>query len=151
MRRKAQEAHQVRRLTTKLGAVLHFSGATRRSHSLEKACTMDQERRGLRFAYTASAEIALANSPTVFFPARVTELSLRGCFLETSASFEIQRPVLVKINSNGEYFEAEASVLYVRPSGIGLVFGEVKPRFRAVLQKWVLSTMDSQGATSASE
>jgi hypothetical protein len=112
---------------------------------------MDQERRGLRFAFTANAEIALANLSTVFAPARVTELSLRGCFLETSASFEIQRPVLVKINYGGEYFEAEASVLYVRPSGIGLVFGEVRPEFRAVLQKWVLSTMDSQGAPPASE
>jgi hypothetical protein len=112
---------------------------------------MDQERRGLRFAFTASAEIALGNLPTVFTPARVTELSLRGCFLETSASFEVQRPVLVKINYGGEYFEAEASVLYVRPSGIGLVFGEVKPEFRAVLQKWVLSTMDSQGAPPVNE
>jgi hypothetical protein len=112
---------------------------------------MDQERRGLRFAFTASAEIALVNLPAVFAPARVTELSLRGCFLETSASYEIQRPVLVKINYSGEYFEAEASVLYVRPSGIGLVFGEVKPEFRAVLQKWVLSTMDRQGMPPASE
>jgi hypothetical protein len=112
---------------------------------------MDQERRGLRFAFTASAEIALGNSPNVFAPARVTELSLRGCFLETSASFEIQSPVLVRINYGGEYFEAEASVLYVRPSGLGLVFGEVKPESRAVLQKWVLSTMDSQGAAPAGE
>jgi hypothetical protein len=111
---------------------------------------MDQERRGLRFAFTASADIALGNSLD-FVPARVTELSLRGCFLETSASYEIQRPVLVKINYCGEYFEAEASVLYVRPSGIGLVFGEVKPEFRAVLQKWVLSTLDSQGVPPASE
>jgi hypothetical protein len=112
---------------------------------------MDEERRGLRFAFSASAEIGLANLPTVSASARVTELSLRGCFLETSASFEIQRPVLVKINYGGEYFEAEASVLYVRPAGIGLVFGEVKPEFRAVLQKWVLSTMDSQGVPPASE
>lgn len=112
---------------------------------------MDQERRGLRFGFTASAELALVNLPTVFAPARVTELSLRGCFLETSASYEIQRPVLVKINYSGEYFEAEASVLYVRSSGIGLVFGEVKPEFRAVLQKWVLSTMDRQGVPPARE
>ena len=112
---------------------------------------MDKERRGLRFAFTASAEIALANVPAVFAPARVTELSLRGCFLETSASFEIQRPVLVTINYGKEYFEAEASVLYVRPSGIGLVFGEVNPEFRAVLQKWVLSTMDSQPDAANSE
>jgi hypothetical protein len=112
---------------------------------------MEEERRGLRFAFTASADIALANAPAVCVPSRVTELSLRGCFLETSASLEVQRPVLVKINCCGEYFEAEASVLYVRPSGIGLVFGEVKPEFRAVLQKWVLSTMDSQSGAADSE
>lgn len=105
---------------------------------------MDQEHRGLRFAFSAGAEIAPGSSPTAFGPARVTELSLRGCFLETSASFEMQRPVLLKIYSSGEYFEAEASVLYVKPSGVGLVFREIKPHFRAVLQKWVLAALDHQ-------
>jgi hypothetical protein len=105
---------------------------------------MDQEHRGLRFAFSAGAEIALGSSPTAFVPARVTELSLRGCFLETSAPFEMQRPVLLKIHDSGEYFEAEASVLYVKPSGLGLVFREIKPHFRAVLQKWVLAALDNQ-------
>ena len=105
---------------------------------------MDQERRGLRFAFSAGAEIALEGSPAGYVPARVTELSLRGCFLETSVSFEIQRPVLVKIHNLGEEFEAEASVLYVRPSGMGLVFREIKPHIRAVLQKWVLAALDGQ-------
>ena len=105
---------------------------------------MDQEHRGLRFAFSAGAEIAPKSSPSAFVPARVTELSLRGCFLETSASFEMQRPVLLKIHDSGEYFEAEASVLYVKPSGVGLVFGEIKPHFRAVLQKWVLAALDNQ-------
>ncbi|MGC0775140.1 MAG: PilZ domain-containing protein [Candidatus Acidiferrum sp.] len=104
----------------------------------------DQELRGLRFAFSATAEIAAASSPTAFVPARVTELSLRGCFLETSASLEMQRSVVVKIHNSGEYFEAEASVLYVRPSGVGVVFGEIKPPFRAILQKWVLAAMDNQ-------
>jgi len=98
----------------------------------------------LRFAFTASADIALGNAATVFVPARVTEISLRGCFLETSASFEMQLPVLLKIHHSGEYFEADASVLYVKPSGMGLVFREIKPHFRAVLQKWILSALDSQ-------
>jgi len=105
---------------------------------------MDQEQRGLRFAFSAGAEIAPESSPTAFVPARVTELSLRGCFLETSASFEMHRPVLLKIYDSGEYFEAKASVLYVKPSGMGLVFGEIKPHFRAVLQKWVLTALDNQ-------
>jgi hypothetical protein len=105
---------------------------------------VDQEHRGLRFAFSAGAEIAPESSPTAFVPARVTELSLRGCFLETSTSLEMQRPVLLKIYDSGEYFEAKASVLYVKPSGMGLVFGEIKPHFRAVLQKWVLTALDNQ-------
>jgi len=105
---------------------------------------MDQEHRGLRFPFSASAEIAPESSPTAVVPARVTELSLRGCFLETSASFEMKRPVLVKIHNSGEFFEAAASVLYVKPSGVGVVYREVKPHFRVILQKWILAALDKQ-------
>jgi hypothetical protein len=105
---------------------------------------VDQEHRGLRFAFSASAEIAPESSRTALSPARVTELSLRGCFLETSASFQLQHPVLLRINHSEEYFEAEASVLYVKSSGMGLVFREIKPHFREVLQKWVLTALDNQ-------
>jgi len=105
---------------------------------------MDQEHRGLRFAFSAGAEIAPESSPTAFVPGHVTELSLRGCFLETSASFERQRRVLLKVHNSGEYLEAPASVLYVKPSGVGLVFREIKPHFRAILQKWVLAALDKQ-------
>lgn len=109
---------------------------------------MDQEHRGLRFAFSASAEIAPESSPTALATGRVTELSLRGCFLETSASLEMQLPVLLKIHHSGEHFEAEASVLYVQPSGMGLVFREIKPQFRAILQEWVLTAMDHQANAS---
>ena len=105
---------------------------------------MERDCRGLRFPFSADAEIAPASSPSAFVPARVTELSFLGCFLETAASLEIQRPVLVKIYDSGEYFEAQASVLYVKPTGTGLVFREVKPHFRAVLQKWLLAALDNQ-------
>ena len=105
---------------------------------------MEQEPRGLRFAFSAGAEIAPESSPTASVPARVTELSLQGCFLETSALFEMHRPVLVKIYESGEYFETKASVLYVRPSGMGLVFRDVKPHFRSVLQNWVLTALNNQ-------
>jgi len=105
---------------------------------------MDQEHRGLRFAFSATAEIAPESSPTAFVPARVTELSLRGCFLETNASFPLQHPVLLKMYHSEEYVEAEASVLYLKPSGMGLLFREIKPHFRETLQKWVLTARDNQ-------
>jgi hypothetical protein len=106
------------------------------------------EHRGLRFAFSANAEIAHESSPAAFVPACVAELSLRGCFLETSASFELQNVVLVKIYHAEEYFEGEASVLYVKPSGIGLVFREIAPHFREILQKWVLTALDSHANAS---
>jgi hypothetical protein len=105
---------------------------------------MDKERRGLRFAFSCGGEIAPHNAPASFVPARVTELSLRGCFLETSASFEMRFPVLIKLYNSGEYFEAEATVLYIKPSGMGLLFHKIRPHFRTVLQKWILTALDSQ-------
>ena len=105
---------------------------------------MDREHRGLRFAFSADAEIAPENSPAASFPARVTELSLHGCFVESSASFELHHPVLLRVHHSGENFEASASVLYSQASGMGLVFSEVKPHFREVLQKWILAALDGQ-------
>ncbi len=105
---------------------------------------MNRECRGLRFSFNADAEIAPESSPKATLPARVTELSLQGCFLETSASLELQRQVLLKIHDAGESFEAEAVILYARPSGLGLIFREVKPRYRDVLQNWILKALDRQ-------
>ena len=104
---------------------------------------MHEEQRGLRFPFNAAAEIFVANSPQGV-PARVTELSLRGCRIETSGSLIEQQNVRVKVFSSGESFEAPATVIYVKPSGVGLVFGEMKPDSRAVLQKWVLAELDKK-------
>ncbi len=105
---------------------------------------MSREIRGLRFSFDATAEIAPASSPKAILPGRVTELSLQGCFVETTASFEEKRHVLLKIHDANQSFEAEAVVLYNRPSGLGLVFRDVKPRFREVLQTWILKALDRQ-------
>jgi hypothetical protein len=107
---------------------------------------MYPDRRGLRFTFEASAELALKDTPKAIVPGRVTELSLQGCFVETSAAFEAQRLVRVKIYDSHESFEAEAIVLYVRPTGLGLVFREFTPESTAILQKWMIRALDSQMA-----
>jgi hypothetical protein len=111
---------------------------------LEYALQMNRECRGLRFSFNADAEIAPDTSPKAIVPGRITELSLQGCFLETSASLELHRQVLLKIHDSSEFFEAEAVVLYTRPSGLGLIFREVKPRYRDVLQNWIIKALDRQ-------
>ena len=67
-----------------------------------------------------------------------------GCFLETSASFDLKSGVLLKIYEDRESFETAAIVLYTRPSGLGLVFRGIKPRYRDVLQNWILEALDRQ-------
>jgi PilZ domain len=103
-----------------------------------------EDRRGLRFPFGADAEVVLEGSPESI-PARATELSFRGCFLEISAALREQQRVHVKIFHADEYFEALAEVIYVRPGGAGLVFGNTEPHFRSVLQAWILSELDHQG------
>ena len=55
---------------------------------------------------------------------------------------------MVKIfAADGEYFEAEATVIYSNPSlGMGLVFRQVEPDFLAVLRKWLLKAMQQSQA-----
>jgi PilZ domain-containing protein len=106
---------------------------------------VNQERRGLRFLFTAAAEIAPESSPGASVATRVAELSLYGCYVETPAPFDAKTRVLVKIFNSAEYFEAKATVIYVKPAlGMGLAFRDVKPNFRGVLQKWILVAMHSQ-------
>jgi hypothetical protein len=78
----------------------------------------------------------------------ITELSLYGCYLDSGAPLAPRTRVLVKIfAADGEYFEAEATVIYSNPSlGMGLVFRQVRPDFLAVLRKWLLKAMQQSQA-----
>jgi PilZ domain len=104
---------------------------------------MKREQRGLRFPFSAHAEVVVENS-TENIPARVTELSFRGCFLETSSlPNEIHR-LQIKIWHSKQFFEASAEVLYARATGVGLVFVDIKTNYRSVLQTWILAALDHQ-------
>lgn len=104
---------------------------------------MKKEQRGLRFAFDARAEIVLENSSDKI-PARVMELSLRGCLLDIASLPSGTHRLRIKIWHGEEFFEALAEVLYVRASGVGLVFVELKPHCRSVLQNWILAALDRQ-------
>jgi hypothetical protein len=108
-----------------------------------------QDRRGLRFSFEADAELVL-ESPPQKIPVRVTELSFRGCFLESSISLKEKQRMRVKIYHADQYFESLAEVMYTRPNGVGLLFGNMEPHFRGVLQNWILTALDSQAKSEHS-
>jgi hypothetical protein len=79
----------------------------------------------------------------------VTELSLRGCYLEPTTPLPRGTIVTVKILAGGEFFQATAMVLYSRAtSGMGLGFREVKPEFQRVLRKWLRQALDASNTAS---
>ncbi len=106
---------------------------------------MEQDRRGFRFLLDAAAEVASESSPSATVSVRATEISLHGCYLETPAPFAELTPVFVKIFHASEYFEAKATVIYVKAAeGMGLTFRDVKPPCRIILQKWVLAALQKR-------
>ena len=104
---------------------------------------MNKDQRGLRFNFSAEAEVRVGDSAENS-PGRVTELSFRGCFVEVSGSFSEHQRLRIKIFHANEYFETPADVIYIRPSGVGVLFAETNPHFRSILQKWILMALDQQ-------
>ena len=104
---------------------------------------MTEDRRtALRFPFDAEAEVAPESSPKATISARVRQLGLYGCYMDTPSPFAEGTAVVVKIFVPGEYFEAKGTVIHVQePSGMGLSFRDVKPNFRIILRSWLLSVM----------
>ena len=71
--------------------------------------------------------------------ARVTELSLYGCYVETSSPLRKGAHAVLKVYSDGKYFESQGTVLYSQPGlGMGMGFLNVNPHYLPVLKRWLI-------------
>jgi PilZ domain len=102
------------------------------------------EQRAPRYPFDAPAEVIIESSGARI-PARVNELSLHGCYLDTSTPLTGHTAVLVKIFGPSEYFEAHSTVIYAHPLlGMGVAFRNVNLACQAVLHKWLLAAMQAK-------
>ena len=98
-------------------------------------------RRTPRYPFVATAEILEIGSGTKIY-ARVSDLSLYGCYLDMSNPLPSGAHVFVKIFTDTDFFEADANIVYSQPNlGVGVAFRDVKPSFLATLHKWLLQAM----------
>jgi len=104
--------------------------------------TMEQERRRTpRYTFAGAIEMRHGTSEDKI-TAKVRELSLNGCYVETVSPYPVGTALGVKVFTATEFFEAQASVIFVDENqGMGLMFRETRPYFIAVLRKWLLSAM----------
>ena len=70
--------------------------------------------------------------------ARVSDLSVLGCYVDTINPLPGGTPLQIKIFNNAQQFEAPATVVYSHKHlGMGLAFREVQPISKSVLQNWL--------------
>jgi hypothetical protein len=98
----------------------------------------DERRRTPRFPFTATAEI-LEKGASAGISARLTELSLYGCYVELPDPQPKGAQILLKAHSEGRYFESHGAVLYSQPNhGMGIGFQNVNPHYLTVLKHWLM-------------
>lgn len=99
----------------------------------------DERRRTPRYPFIATAEI-IPSPTTTGVSARVTELSLHGCYIELPNPLPQGSELTVKIYAEGKFFEASGVVVYSQPAlGFGVSFENVRPQFLSVLKQWLLA------------
>jgi hypothetical protein len=109
---------------------------------------MEQDRRRTsRYPFAGSIEMREGTSQDKR-TARVSELSLNGCYVQTETPYPRGTSLAVKLFTATEFFEGQASVIYMLENhGMGLMFKETKPFYLMVLRKWLLAAMMAKKGT----
>ncbi len=106
---------------------------------------MEQDRRRTpRYPFNASIEMREGASQDKR-TARVTGLSLNGCYVSTESPYAEGSSLAVKVFTAADFYEGQATVIYIQEKlGMGLMFTETRPYYLMVLRKWLLSAMMSK-------
>lgn len=105
----------------------------------------EQRRRNPRYAFIASAEL-FEPATKMRIASRVTELSVRGCYLDMLNPFPEDTIALVKISVGGAAFETKVRVVYAHSNlGVGLVFLDPDPKNVEVLKSWIDEAKEDPG------
>jgi c-di-GMP-binding flagellar brake protein YcgR len=106
-------------------------------------------RRAPRFQFIAHAEIAEVESGAKF-KVQTGDLSSGGCFLDMMNPLSQEAAIRVAIFHQGRRFVALARVVFVFPRlGMGVVFTDMEPAHRVILQGWLAELDRSRGASAA--
>jgi len=108
-----------------------------------------EKRRALRYPFVASAELIEVKSQTQL-SARVSDLSLHGCYFDTISPFPEGTSILLKIAKGLIFFEAQGLVAYSQPNlGMGVAFQTIHPYFQKVLHSWLLEAETTEKANQS--
>jgi PilZ domain len=104
----------------------------------------EERRRTPRYPFIATAEVIAKGKPAGL-SARMTELSLYGCYIEMPDPLAAGTEVTLKLYSSGRFFESPAMVVYAQEKqGFGARFQNVNPHFLTVLRQWLIEAAQAK-------
>ena len=90
-----------------------------------------------RFSFVAEAEVMGPSDQTPML-SRVSELSSRGCYVDTLDPFPIGTAVLLRIRYGSSTCEVPGKVAYTHSScGMGVVFDNLAVEQRSTIDSWL--------------
>ena len=107
---------------------------------------MDTQRhhRGARYPFVSAVEVTEAVSEKQIM-ARTRDLSVFGCFAETSKPFPQGTSVRLTIRHGTAKISARGRIAYARADeGMGIVFSGIEPDDQALLDQWLAEMKDRQ-------
>jgi hypothetical protein len=120
----------------KLTPLNHASSPQGGSTAVSGNDTIDR-RRSQRFPFSAVAE-AVETETQTRIPARVSDISMHGCYLDVINVFAPGQAVQLIIKHSNLTFETSAIVVYsLSGMGMGLAFRRLQPAMEPILKRWV--------------
>ena len=96
-----------------------------------------ERRRAPRYPLAADAEI-VSPSSRVSLKARTSDVSLVGCFMNTTYSLPLGTEIQLQLSYEGSTLAVSAAVARSEPSmGFGVNFGAMKGAQQTLLRKWL--------------
>jgi len=93
--------------------------------------------RASRYPFAASIELTDVRSERLL-TARTMNLSLFGCYVQTTDPFPVGTKVSLRITHGGTSLAALGKVVHSKPnSGMGVAFTAIEPPSQAILEKWL--------------
>lgn len=90
-----------------------------------------------RYPFIAEVEVAGVSSG-MRLAARISDLSVRGCYIDTLNPFNVQTEVRLLIRHGDRSTELSGKVIYVHPGfGMGILFGAALAEQLKVLEDWL--------------
>jgi PilZ domain-containing protein len=91
-----------------------------------------------RFSFVAEAEVMGQGDGGTHMVARISELSARGCYVDTVNPFPVDSKLRFLIRYGCSVCELTGKVLYTHTGfGMGVLFEEIAPQHRATLEAWL--------------